>query len=312
MGMGFDIRKFAAGGAVSRREFLTGVAGAAALGAIEPHSLLAATGAPGIQFGCAAITWGDKIQQAIDDVSSAGYKGIQIRANAIPIYKDNPSRLVAELAAKKLKFVAFSSGSVNGDPATRAASLDMHVEHAKFARDGGGHYMQVIAGNPEGRAATEDDIKRAGDALSELGRRTAEVGVTLCMHNHMNSLSEKPEGNDAVMAASDPRYVKLLLDVAHYLQGGGDPARAFDKYHERILFMHFKDVRAKEGGSGYQFVELGRGRVDFPAVLAAMRRHTYRGWVVVELDAVPDPGGSPKQSAETSKMYLHDKLGISI
>jgi inosose dehydratase len=293
---------------VTRRKFLAGAAAMAAL----PGELLAATGSAGMTFGCAAITWGDQIEQAIDDISSAGYHGIQLRANAVPMYQDQPSKLVAELAAKKLTLVALSSGNVTGDPAQREEMLALHVGHAKFLRDAGGHYMQVIAANPAARAATDDDRKRCADVMTEIGRKTSELGVTLCMHNHMNSLSERPEQNDVVMAASDPQYVKLLLDVAHCLQGGGDPVKAFEKYHERILFMHFKDVRAKEGGTGYQFVELGRGRVDFPAVYAAMRRHKYRGWVVVELDAVPDADGTPKHSAEISKQYLRDKLGITI
>jgi len=263
-------------------------------------------------FGCAAITWGDQIEQAIDGIASAGYHGIQLRANAVPMYQDQPSKLVAQLAAKKLTLVALSSGNVTGDPEKREEMLALHVGHAKFLRDAGGHYMQVIASNPAGRAATDDDRKRCAERMTEIGRKTSELGVTLCMHNHMNSLSEKPEQNDVVMAASDPRYVKLLLDVGHYLQGGGDPVKAIDTYHKRILFVHAKDVRAKEGGSGFQWVELGRGRVDFPAVFAALRRYKYRGWVVVELDAVPDAGGTPKHSAEISKQYLHDKLGITI
>src|SRR5579872_1155951 len=36
-----------------------------------------------IRIGYAAITWGDKERQAIDDISSLGYRGIQLRANAI-------------------------------------------------------------------------------------------------------------------------------------------------------------------------------------------------------------------------------------
>ena len=57
--------------------------------------------------------------------------------------------------------------------------------------------------------------------MTEIGRKAAEPGSerSPCMHNHMNSLSEKPEQTDAMMAASDPRYLKLLLDVAHYLAG---------------------------------------------------------------------------------------------
>jgi len=58
----------------------------------------------------------------------------------------------------------------------------------------------------------------------------------------MGSLSERPEELDQIMSASDPRYVKLELDIAHYLQGGGDPVKAIEKYSDRLLFLHIKDV----------------------------------------------------------------------
>ena len=38
----------------------------------------------------------------------------------------------------------------------------------------------------------------------------------------MNSLGERPAEVDEILAAADPRFVRLELDVAHYTQGGGD------------------------------------------------------------------------------------------
>lgn len=65
--------------------------------------------------------------------------------------------------------------------------------------------------------------------------------------------------------------MKLLLDVAHYKQGGGDPAVAAKKYAESLLFVHFKDVKPIESSPGYEFVELGQETVDLFAAVAALR-----------------------------------------
>ena len=54
----------------------------------------------------------------------------------------------------------------------------------------------------------------------------------------MNTIGQAPEATDAILDAADPKYVKLELDVAHYLQGGGDPAAAVRKYKRRLLFLH--------------------------------------------------------------------------
>ena len=125
-----------------------------------------------------------------------------------------------------------------------------------------------------------------------------------------NSIGQPPVAVDAILEASDPNYAYLLLDVAHYVQGGGDPVAAIHKCSKRILFMHFKDVKNADNANGYEWVELGRGRVDLPGVISALHEVHFRGWGVVELDRVPkgDPL-TPKEANALSLQYL-EKLGV--
>src|SRR5438445_13822851 len=113
----------------------------------------------------------------------------------------------------------------------------------------------------------------------------------------MGSLGERPEAVDQIMQASDPRYVKLELDVAHYFQGGGDSAQAIRKYGDRLLFLYIKDVEKLPASAdrehAYRSVELARGKVDLPAIIEALRQVHFRCWAVVELDSVPDPSRTP-------------------
>ncbi len=80
--------------------------------------------------------------------------------------------------------------------------------------------------------------------------------------------------------------------------------------------MHIKDVEPLRGNADakhpYRFVELGRGKVDIPAVFDALHQVDFRGWAIVELDAVPDTARSPKESALISKKYLEEKLGVTV
>ena len=139
--------------------------------------------------------------------------------------------------------------------------------------------------------------------MTEIGKRTADIGIPVAYHNHMNNIGERPEEVDRVLDATDPRYVKVLLDVAHYQQGGGDPVRAVRKFADRILFLHIKDVQSPLPGNtgdpmrSYRFVELGRGKVDLKGVFAALNEVKFSGWAIVELDAVPDKARTPKESA---------------
>jgi inosose dehydratase len=269
-----------------------------------------------IRFGYAAITWGGNDRQAIEDVAALGFPGIQLRSNILPEFGDKPAALKELLQAHQLTMVALSSGGVSVT-APAADEIVKHARNAAFVRDVGGLYLQVTDQLPKGRPATAADRQALGKLMSEIGRRSADVGIPLGYHNHMNSLGERPGEVDEILAAADPRYVRLELDVAHYTQGGGDPVKAIDRYHDRLLFLHLKDVESVPGVAGadparaYRWVELGRGRVDLRGVFAALKKAGFKGWAVVELDAVPDPARTPRESGQISRSYL-EKQGFRI
>jgi inosose dehydratase len=310
-----------------RREFLGAMSALAAASAFPCETLLArdllyppmdlshfdtpiTPGPSEIHFGYASITWGGNDRQAIEDIAAVGFRGIQLRSNTIAEF-GAPAAVRDLLSQHELKFVALSSGDLLTDSASAKKSIAEHTAHAKFLREAGGLYLQILDNRPKGRMAIPDDYKQLGKTLTELGKRTADLGIPLGYHNHMGSLSERPEGLDQIMSASDPRYVKLELDIAHYFQGGGDPVKAIEKYGDRLLFLHIKDVE-RVSKSVYRFVELGRGLVDVPAVFDSLNKVGFRGWAVVELDEVPENAHSPKEAAAANKEYLQEKLGLTV
>jgi inosose dehydratase len=297
----------------TRRTFLAGLG---AIGTMTALPSFAAIGRlPGVHFGYAAITWGNEERQAIDDIAAAGYPGVQFRANAVTDFK--PAELKELLAQHKLTFVALSSGEVSLDE-PEAGQIAKHVANAQFVKDSGGLYLQVLDQlKSYPRSATPDECKRLGNLLTELGKQTADLGIPLGYHNHLNTLSQSPANLDLIIENSDPKYVKLELDTAHLVAGGGDPAKAIEKYHDRLLFLHLKDVQdipadTPKAKYPFEFVELGRGRVDLPAVFAALDKVKFRGWAIVELDRVPDKSRTPKESAMISKNYLQQKIGVTV
>jgi inosose dehydratase len=297
---------------LSRRDFVKGAATAVAAAALPGCRAPHAAGSPArIRLGYAAITWGGADLQAIDEIAALGYPGIQLRSGAVAQFGANPGALRTLLAARRLTLVALSSGNVGIDRARETETLAQHVANARFLRDAGGLYLQLIDQRPSGRAVMPDDCARLGGLLSEIGRRVADLGVTAVHHPHMNAISERPEDAERVLAATNPRYVKLLLDVAHWQQGGGDPVAAIRRHRDRLALLHLKDVidvPAGEGKpAGYRFVELGQGRVDLPGVFDALRDVRYDGWAVVELDSVSGTGRSPAEAAASNKRYLESR-----
>ena len=295
----------------SRRSFLSVLAASTAAAALPAF---AAPRKARLKFGYAAMTWGNEERQAIDDISAVGYTGIQLRANALDDFK--PAELKDLLTQHKLTFVALSSGDVILDKPT-VPQIAEHVSHAQYVKDSGGLYLQILDQlKAYPRTVTPAECKQLGALLTELGKRTADIGIPLVYHNHVDTISEHPQNLALVMENSDPRYVHLLLDTAHALAGGGDPAEMIEQYRGRITFLHLKDEvnRPMTGKMKYPFewVELGCGRVDFPAVFAALDRIGYDGWAVVELDHVPDPPNTPKECAVISRDYLEKELKVRI
>lgn len=256
-----------------------------------------------IRLGCAAITWGGNDDQAIEEIAQAGYEGIQLRATAFDRYGTQPAALKALLAKHRLAFPVLSSGNLKYGPADRQAQLDLHLAHAKFVRDAGGEMLQVIDEKPKDHAVGPGDYEALADMMNTLGEKTKALGVALVYHHHMNSTGEPPAAIEAILKQRSAAAVGLLFDIAHYQQGGGDPVEFIRRYGKAIKVVHLKDVRPIDAAPGYQFVELGRGRVDVTGCIAALKEVRFEGWAIVELDRVVDADGSPKASAVANRAF---------
>lgn len=262
-----------------------------------------------IAFGCAAITWKDSPRKALEDISGAGYRGVQLMANAIKEWPD-PAALRAELAKRHLTLVTFSGGNPdNVDDAN--AEVAQLVTRAQYARDAGALRFQITSPSRE-RGVDAHKLKKLAAILNEVGRRTAKLEMPVAFHNHLDQMGQSPAELDAILAATDPKLVRLLLDVGHYRAAGGDPVAAIRKHARRLTMLHLKDVTApvapdKRG----RFVPLGSGIVDFTAVFAALARVKYRGWVVAELDSAPE-GMTPVEAATANRTFIEKTVGVVI
>jgi inosose dehydratase len=288
-----------------RRDFTLG---GLALAAWAARPAIAAKA--GFSIGYAAICWGDKnIKTAISELSALGYPGVQIRSASLKEYA-TPQALRDELARAHLTFVCLSGGSPSADPARRKDEIEKLLPPARFAHDAGAHYIQITSPKPEG-PVTAETLKSFSETLDALGQATAKFDLPVAFHNHMQQIGQDPASVDTIMGATDPRYVKLLLDTGHYGAAGGDPAAAIRKYGKRLGMLHIKDYVEKTGDKKYEFVEIGTGKLDFKAIFGALKAVDYKGWVVVELDKV-NPPRTPKEAAAANKQFIEKTLGLSL
>ncbi|WP_249018731.1 sugar phosphate isomerase/epimerase [Conexibacter sp. S30A1] len=108
----------------------------------------------------------------------------------------------------------------------------------------------------------------------------------------------------------------LNLDPSHLVHQSLDPARFAEEFSDRIYHVHVKDVKVRLNGErsilgshldfgdprrGWDFVSLGRGDVDFDALLRALDRIDYAGPLSVEWE---DAGMDRKHGAREALAYM--------
>ena len=146
----------------------------------------------------------------------------------------------------------------------------------------------------------------------------AETGLRTVFHHHCAGYVETPDEIARFLALTDPELIGLVFDSGHYTYGGGgaDVLPGLERFKERVWYIHLKDCDpqiANEARAAHWdyfealrrgvFCELGRGSVDFPAMLRWLSTHGYNGYVLVEQDVLPGMG-TPKESARRNREYL--------
>jgi len=128
--------------------------------------------------------------------------------------------------------------------------------------------------------------------LPYIDRKVKEYGFHFAIHNHgiEDRLYPTLESIYTKVKDLDPR-IGMCHDIGYSMLMGIDPAAATIKYGSRIYDIHIKDVTlaSAEGKD----CELGRGIIDFPAFIKALRTIKYTGMCSLEFEkgeADPLPG----------------------
>lgn len=121
---------------------------------------------------------------------------------------------------------------------------------------------------------------RSLEAIMDLKDYAEKCKVEIALENVGNKFLLSPlEMRDFVDKFNSP-YVGAYLDVGN-VRETGYPEQWVDILNKRIKKIHFKDYRVEVGEKGY--VDLLAGDVDYPAVMDALNRAGYDGWVTAEM-----------------------------
>lgn len=119
------------------------------------------------------------------------------------------------------------------------------------------------------------NASEAVEVFNKAGKVLAEHGITFMYHVHGYEFVPHREGTlfDYMMENTDPEYVKYQMDVLWTHFGGGNPEHLLQKYGERWVSLHLKDL--KKGTlkdhtgltDGDNDVILGMGELNIPVII---------------------------------------------
>jgi inosose dehydratase len=288
----------------NRREFICTTAAAAAgaaLGAAQRH----------IYWGLGAVSWTAKATGAVHwsqicpDVAAAGFDGVEPFTTAnLPVNDENMNELAELLPQHKLRVSSIYWGDNFHQPSAEDRLMKDCHRYLRYLKRFG--CDRLTFGPPPPNVEDERAaIQQTAKVMNAIGKiALEEYRIRAGIHPHVGSLIENPRQIDALMSQTDPKYFNLGPDTAQLWMGGGEPVEMFEKYKSRLIYMHYKDVRAYNRGlRGYMdnVVELGRGVIDFPALHRILKSIKYRGWITIDLD---NARISPLESARVQMDYI--------
>ena len=140
----------------------------------------------------------------------------------------------------------------------------------------------------------------AYDMLDYTIEKVRETGIRVAIHTHGPDGAAFPDIRTIVEKVKDPSLgVGCCMDLGHTFRAGYDVAKDILKFHEWIYDIHIKDETApsKEG----QTWEIGRGMMDIPAIIKALKKIHYKGKISMEFEK---NGNNPNPGVAESIGYL--------
>jgi sugar phosphate isomerase/epimerase len=152
--------------------------------------------------------------------------------------------------------------------------------------------------------------KKAAEVFNRAGEASKKAGIQFAYHNHTWEFEPLTDGGgklayDILLSDTDPKLVKMEMDLCWITIAGQDPLTYFNRYPERFPLVHVKDwtkgADGKMGEKDGHMADVGSGAIDWKRLFAQSKKAGMEHYFVEH-----DEPASPLDSLRKSYQYLHD------
>jgi len=242
--------------------------------------------------------------KVISLMSVAGYTGTDLG----PVGYYDTERLGSMLNGLKLDLVAGNIFEKLHEPDQLQAIIEKTKVSCTTLKKFGAKFFVIVphtVPEKEATAGRSQDAPRLPDekwdymmsAIREVAKVVKSQGICCMLHPHAGSWIEYEDEMERALKDLPADLVSLCLDTGHCTYAGMDPVEKFRKHVARIPYVQLKDIDPVvlkrmqdikgsfwDGVTGGIFCVLGKGKVDYPALLRAMKASGFSGYATIEQD----------------------------
>ena len=193
----------------------------------------------------------------------------------------DPEGLAAKLSEYGLAFPSlyylFGDDLVARNLASAESSEENVVDFEKamhFCKAAKISTVMLLPGVLNKGQSRQDALSQTAKNLQELVSIAQDAGVTIALEPHVHSYLESPSLVLELLERAPG--VKLTLDYAHFVCLG------YRQEEIDVLAPHAAHVHLRQARAGVLQSKLDEGTINFPALLATLKEHSYDGYLSLE------------------------------
>jgi sugar phosphate isomerase/epimerase len=256
-----------------------------------------------VQLGCNTVLFGCcDLATALTHIAWAGYHYVELAAIAGMAEHIAPSMTAVD--RRSVRDLLTERGLTA--TAIEAATTDRSRLEAIFglANDLGIAIVNVGSG---GSSGDEESTVAAIAHLADLADLAGRHGVRLAVKPHVGQAIYNAETAMRLVSEVSEPALGLNFDPSHLFRAGEEPQAVAHLWGKHVVTSHFRDCLSRETRVGPPETQIpGRGSVDIPATLRALRDEGYAG--PLNLEVIGAAGYDLSRAmgvAAESQGYLH-------